>query len=125
MFRSFSHVAHAAVLLCCASLLAAAPGEDRTALDEYIAAPDPSYAYQLVRTVKEDGLTTYVIEMTSQTWLTTKEVDRPVWTHWVILVKPDEVKSTKGLLYISGGGWCVGVRSCQPVAAWYSHVSFK
>jgi PhoPQ-activated pathogenicity-related protein len=104
MLRLFSCGAHAAVLVCCATLLAAAPGEDRTALDEYIAAPDPSYAWQLVRTVKEEGLTTFVIEMTSQTWLTTKEVDRPVWKHWVNIVKPDQVKSNKGLMYITGGG---------------------
>jgi PhoPQ-activated pathogenicity-related protein len=57
-----------------------------------------------VRTIKEDGLTTYVIEMTSQTWLTTKEVDRPLWKHWVIVAKPDQVKSNKGLMYITGGG---------------------
>ncbi len=104
MLRLFPRGAHAATLLCCVAFLAAAPGEDRTALDEYIAAPDPSYAYELVRTVKEDGLTTYVIEMTSQTWLTTKEVDRPVWKHWVILAKPDQIKSNKGLMYITGGG---------------------
>jgi PhoPQ-activated pathogenicity-related protein len=104
MLRLFSRGAHAAVLLCCALFMAAAPGEDRTALDEYIAAPDPSYGYQLVRTIKDDGLTTYVLEMTSQTWLTTKEVDRPVWKHWVNIVKPDQVKSNKGLMYITGGG---------------------
>ena len=55
---------------CCARSLAATPGEERTALDEYIAAPDPSYDYHLVSTIPGDGVTTYVLEMTSQTWLT-------------------------------------------------------
>jgi PhoPQ-activated pathogenicity-related protein len=41
--------------------------------------------------------------MTSQTWRSAAEVDRPVWKHWMIVVKPDEVKSSKSLLYISGG----------------------
>ncbi len=91
------------LLLLCACFMAAAPGEERTALDDYIAKPDASYKYDLVSTVPGDGVTTYVLEMTSQTWLTTKEVDRPVWKHWMILVKPDEVKTSKGLLYISGG----------------------
>ena len=40
--------------------------EERTALDRYIAAPDPSYSYKLVNTMKGDGQTTFVLEMTSQ-----------------------------------------------------------
>jgi PhoPQ-activated pathogenicity-related protein len=92
------------VVFSCAAVFAGDPGQDRTALDDYVAAPDPSYSYQLVRTIPVDGLTTYVLEMTSQTWLTTKEVDRPLWKHWVIVTKPDKVKTNKALLYISGGG---------------------
>ncbi len=36
--------------------------------------------------------------MTSQTWLTTDEVDQPVWKHWMIVTVPDEVKTSTGLL---------------------------
>lgn len=97
-------LAHAALLLVCLCFLGAAPGEERTALDDYIAAPDPAYSYKLVNTIPGDGVTTFVLEMTSQSWLTEAEVDRPVWKHWMILSKPDEVKHNKGLLYISGGG---------------------
>ncbi len=77
--------------------------EERTALDRYIAAPDPSYGYKLVNTVKGEGQTTFVLEMTSQSWLTTNEVNRTVWKHWLLIVKPDTVTSTKSLLFISGG----------------------
>ncbi len=104
MLRLPPRWAHVALLFLCACFLAAAPGEERTALDEYIAAPDPSYSYHLVSQTKSEGITTYVLEMTSQTWLTTKEVDQPVWKHWVLIIKPDEVKTSTGLLYISGGG---------------------
>src|ERR1035441_3853331 len=41
--------------------------------------------------------------MTSQAWLTTNEVDRPVWKHWLIIVRPDKLTSSKALLFISGG----------------------
>src|SRR5947209_15906232 len=82
---------------------ARAAGDDLTALDRYIAKPDPSYSYKLIDTVKGDGQTTFILEMTSQTWLTAKEVDRPVWKHWLLIVKPGEVKSSKALLLISGG----------------------
>src|SRR6267142_717663 len=74
-----------------------------TALDEYVARPDTNYSYHLVTNFPGQGQTTYVLEMTSQAWLTTNEVDRPLWKHWVIIVKPDEVTSSKSLLFISGG----------------------
>src|SRR5262245_48820668 len=82
---------------------APAPASAKTALDKYVEAPDPAYKYELVSKVQGKGYTTFVLKMTSQTWRSTSEVDRNVWWHWMILVKPDDVKSSKSLLYISGG----------------------
>ena len=78
--------------------------DDRTALDEYIAAPDTNYSYQVVATVPGKGHTTFIVDMTSQAWLSTNEVDRPLWQHWMIIVKPTEVATSKSLLFIGGGG---------------------
>jgi PhoPQ-activated pathogenicity-related protein len=75
----------------------------RTALDEYVARPDTNYSYQLVSTLPGQGHTTFILEMTSQAWLTTNEVDRPLWKHWLLLVKPDAVTTTNSFLFISGG----------------------
>ncbi len=77
--------------------------EERTALDAYVAKPDPSYKWELKATYPGDGQTTYVLEMTSQTWRSAADVDRPVWTHWMTIVKPAEVKSDKALLFIWQG----------------------
>ena len=77
--------------------------DERTALDNYVAAPDMNYNYHLVNTIRGKSQTTYVLEMTSQAWLTTNEVDRPLWKHWVTIVKPDVVDHTNALLFISGG----------------------
>lgn len=77
--------------------------DDQTALDRYVAAPDPAYGYRLVNTIKGPGQTTYVLELTSQQWLTEKEVDRPVWKHWLTIVRPDELKSSNALMVIAGG----------------------
>ncbi len=74
-----------------------------TALDRYVAAPDPSYRYELLRTVPGTGYTTYILEMTSQSWLTTNEVNRTLWKHWMTITKPDTVSSSTGLLFIGGG----------------------
>ena len=77
--------------------------DDRTALDRYVAATDTNYTYSLVRSAPGKGWTTYVLEMTSQAWLTTNEVDRPLWRHWLVIVKPDTVATSKSLLFIGGG----------------------
>ncbi|MCC6821642.1 MAG: PhoPQ-activated pathogenicity-related family protein [Verrucomicrobia subdivision 3 bacterium] len=78
--------------------------DDRTALDEYVAAPDTNYSYSVVATVPGKDHTTFIVDMTSQAWLTTNEVDRPLWKHWMVIVKPNNVASSKSLLFIGGGG---------------------
>src|SRR6185295_8740967 len=99
--------------LLTAALLATAPAAfaavdrtlagERTALDRYVKAPDTNYSFRLASTVKGDGYTAYMIDMVSQSWLTTNEVERPIWQHWLTLVKPDKVTSDIGLLFINGG----------------------
>src|SRR4029450_3897534 len=59
-----------------------------TALDRYVAKPDPTYAWKVVRTVQGNPLTQYIVDLKSQTWRTEKEVDRPVWQHWLTIVRP-------------------------------------
>jgi len=75
----------------------------RTALDRYVAAPDTNYAYSLVQTIPGKDWATHVLELTSQAWLTTNEVDRPLWKHWLVIVKPNAVTTSKSLLFIGGG----------------------
>ena len=41
--------------------------------------------------------------MTSQTWRTAAEVDKPVWKHWLTVIKPAKVRHQKALLFITGG----------------------
>jgi PhoPQ-activated pathogenicity-related protein len=76
---------------------------DQTALDRYVAAPDPHYAWKVLRESSADGVTTTLLEMTSQRWLTEREVERPLWTHWITVVRPAKVTSDVSLLYITGG----------------------
>ncbi|REK19631.1 MAG: PhoPQ-activated pathogenicity [Planctomycetota bacterium] len=85
-----------ACLVCCGA-------EQETALDRYIAEPDPAYEWKLADTIKGDGYTTYVIDLTSQTWRSEKDVDRPLWKHWLTIVKPDNLKYHTAFLYIGGG----------------------
>src|SRR5215471_599359 len=78
-------------------------GHEVTALDRYIAALDPNYHYQLLNTVVADTHTAYLLEVTSQQWRTAEEVDRPIWKHWLTIVRPEQVATTTSLLIVSGG----------------------
>jgi PhoPQ-activated pathogenicity-related protein len=86
-----------------AGFLASTLASQQTALDRYVAKPDPNYSYKLVNKMQAEGATVFVLEMTSQQYLTTNEVDKPIWKHWVTIVKPDQVTSTTGFLFITGG----------------------
>ena len=74
-----------------------------TPLDEYVGAADGAYGYTLVRTDRLEGATAYVLDMTSQTWRSDKEVNRTRWRHWMVIVKPDTVSHGTALLHINGG----------------------
>lgn len=86
------------------TVFAEAAGLQRTALDRYVAEPDDHYRYEIVNTIDGDGYTTFIVDMTSQKWLTEKEVNKPIWKHWMVVIRPDTVASDIGFLYISGGG---------------------
>ncbi len=86
-------------------LLAALPAfaASHTALDRYVAAPDPNYKYELARTTAGRGYTQYVYDMISQKWRTEQDVDHPLWHHWLTIIVPDKVEKTTAFLYLTGG----------------------
>jgi len=84
-----------------------------TALDRYLAKPDSSYSWKLVAQHKLPGATTFIISLTSQTWRTAAEVSKPVWTHWLTVVRPDQARAGTAFLFIGGGSH----RDPQPTKA--------
>ena len=66
--------------------LCASAGE--TALDRYIAKPDPAYQYTHRLSVPGFGINTYFIDLVSQTWRSGQEVDRTLWEHNVEIAAP-------------------------------------
>lgn len=85
------------------SLVALPLVAEQTALDRYVKAADPHFKYEAVKTIPGKGFTATVLELTSQAWLTEKQVDRPVWKHWLTIIKPDQVRHRTGFLFIGGG----------------------
>ncbi len=69
-----------------------------TPLDDYVKAPDDNYSFSVVSTIKGEGYTAYVLDMTSQAWRSRDEVDRTIWKHWLTIVMPDQIASNKALL---------------------------
>jgi PhoPQ-activated pathogenicity-related protein len=74
-----------------------------TALDRYVAAPDPTYRYEAIKTIPGEGRTAHLLELTSQRWRDEAEVDRPVWKHRLTVVVPNQVGTDAVLLVIGGG----------------------
>lgn len=102
----FARLAALSLTLCVAAFLAtraASARAEETALDRYIAKPDPSYHWTLFAKYPGKGQTTFLIRLTSQTWRSADEVNKPVWTHWLTVVKPDHARPGTAFLFIGGG----------------------
>ncbi len=86
----------------CAVFKPATPGLSENALVEYVGANDPNSSFTIVDQDDHFGWEGYEMVVTSQSWRTTAEVDRPLWEHDMILVVPwfhgDEV------IYLINGG---------------------
>jgi PhoPQ-activated pathogenicity-related protein len=100
--KLFKAVFLAAALASAPAAALAAPNPPNV-LDRYVARPDPSFAWKVEKTFTGAGYHGAVLELTSQTWLTAKDSDKPVWKHWLTITVPDKIDSHKALLFIGGG----------------------
>lgn len=92
-----------AVMAALALVAAPAAAGPTNALDAYVAKPDSSFDWRVVGHCQGEGYRCAVLELTSQTWSAPKDVDATVWKHWMTVVIPDNVASSKAFLYITGG----------------------
>jgi PhoPQ-activated pathogenicity-related protein len=81
----------------------AARATAETALDRYVAAPDPAFKHSVAATRPGAGHTAFVLDLVSQSWLTTAEVDKPEWHHWLTIIRPDTVRHRTAFLFVTGG----------------------
>ena len=73
------------------------------ALDDYVYNNDGYYSYSLYSTQNKTYYMYYVLNMTSQKWLTSAEVNKTLWQHWLHIIIPASVTTDKSLLFVSGG----------------------
>ncbi len=64
------------IIWACTAIAAVSFAEE-TALDRYVAKPDPTYSWKLARQTPGDDNTQYVIDLTSQTWRTKRTLIAP------------------------------------------------
>src|SRR5258708_1861306 len=103
LMRLLGGVLAAAALAAFAGVGAPALANPRNALDAYVAKPDRALAWKVVGQVSGPGYHGAVLELTSQSWLTAKQVDKPLWKHWLTVIVPDKLAHDKAFLFITGG----------------------
>jgi PhoPQ-activated pathogenicity-related protein len=81
----------------------AVPAADASPLAAYVQKPDPNYKWEVVKTIPGNPAETTVIKLTSQAWRGAPDVDRSAWEHYLVVVKPAELKTDKAFLIVSGG----------------------
>jgi PhoPQ-activated pathogenicity-related protein len=83
--------------------LASAEHAGPSPLSDYVYAPEPVYGYTLMETIDGPGYSAHVLLMNALEWRTPQEVDRTLWSHQVVIIVPDVVTATTGLLLVNGG----------------------
>ncbi|XP_070580927.1 autocrine proliferation repressor protein A-like [Ptychodera flava] len=90
----------------CAAIACALTCVLSTPLDDYVNRPDPHYKYEILseKKVLENEYTVYIVNMTSQKWLTENDVDRSIWFHYMAITIPHNLKILDtAFMYITGG----------------------
>ncbi len=94
----------------------------QTALDHYIAKPDFNYRYVHYRTDHETGYKTYFLQLTSQQWRSTTEVDRVLWQHDISITVPQN-----DIPFLNRNDWVIllidGGKAGDPVTNDYEEIA--
>ncbi|WP_428305726.1 PhoPQ-activated pathogenicity-related family protein [Lacipirellula sp.] len=73
-------------------------------LIEYVQQADPNFKWEVAKKIEGNPSETTVIKLTSQGWRSPDEVDRTVWEHYLVVVKPAKLTTNKAFLIVAGGG---------------------
>jgi PhoPQ-activated pathogenicity-related protein len=76
---------------------------NQTSLDKYAHQMDESFSYEVEETEEYENYFIHKIKMISQQYLSTNEVNRPAWSHWLKVIEPKALKANTSLLVIGAG----------------------
>lgn len=76
-----------------------------TPLDDYCNKPDDNYKFVDTGLRITDPLFTgYILNMTSQQWLTPHDTTRSIWWHWMVVIVPNKIHhKDSAFVWITGG----------------------
>ena len=103
MTRSASLLLLSVVVAACGAAAKPPPAAKPLPLDTFVA-DKTGYHYEKAWSQPGGGMTTSVLEVTSQSWRKPSEVDKTVWTHDVGIAVPDGNTSDTALVVLAGGG---------------------
>lgn len=72
-------------------------------LKNYVYSNDGKFQWNVVSALPGAGYTAYIVNMTSQQWLTPADTTSSLWKHWVIVVVPTGPIAPTALLFVDGG----------------------
>jgi len=75
----------------------------QTSLDKYAHQTDESFSYDVEETEEYENYFIHKIKIISQKYLSTQEVNRPAWSHWLKVIEPKTLKVNTSLLVIGAG----------------------
>lgn len=80
-------------------------GSESDVLDEYVAACDGEYSWELIGTqrIAVAGVTVSQLRMTTSAWRGLDDVNQTTWDHIITVIEPDNLASDTALLTINGG----------------------
>jgi len=95
-------MARVAVLIGALAALSCLAAVQAGPLWDYANAPDPAFAWvDTGYRINNPQWTGYLLNLTSQTWLTPQDTDRHVWTHQLMVFVPTECKNySMGFMYV-------------------------
>jgi PhoPQ-activated pathogenicity-related protein len=78
-------------------------GAGLSALERYVAFDDGAFAWSKAAETRVPGATVHVLRLTSQRWRPDGQTSHPLWTHYLTVGVPDEVRSRTPVFIIGGG----------------------
>lgn len=85
------------------ALAAVTASASKSPLTDFVHAEDEHYSWTVQKVETHGDLTFVVVNLKSLRWLSSDQVNRPQWEHWLELYIPEQADSEIALLYVGGG----------------------
>lgn len=83
--------------------VAVAASASNSQLTDFVHSEDEHYSWTIQKVETHGDLTFVVVKLKSLRWLSSDQVNRPQWEHWLELYIPEQAQSEIALLYVGGG----------------------